>query len=199
MHNCSNSLLGCTQNRHLSPVLGHSRQKKKPGLSNKAISGWMDGRGSYTSETRSWSNTFTPQWEREVTSSRGIWYQFGSWFKGKLVEGNNSLYPFDKLSGWRCSDLKMRRITSWEGRSGSRVEVKQALMEHRVYRGSLRAPILGGLIIRPPHPVGHDFIRITAHKISRKLQKHPERTVLDNSLGSLLPTWLVPSRQLSII
>lgn len=117
MRNYSNSLLGCTQNRHSSPVLAHSRQKEKPGLSNRAISGLMDGRRSYTSETRSWSNTLTPQWEQEVTSLGAYDVRLAHWFKGKPVEGNNSLYPFDKLSGWRCSDLKMRTITSWEGQS----------------------------------------------------------------------------------
>ena len=55
--------------------------------------------------------------EQEVTSLGAYDVRLAHWLKGKPAEGNNSLYPFDKLSGWRCSDLKMRTITSWEGQS----------------------------------------------------------------------------------
>ena len=33
---------------------------------------------------------------------------------GKLAEGHAPPHPFDKLSGRRCSDLKIRTVTSWD-------------------------------------------------------------------------------------
>ena len=48
-----------------------------------------------------------------VTRYRGNWHQIGCQLPGKPVEKHAPHCPFDKLSNWRCCDLKIRTVTIW--------------------------------------------------------------------------------------
>ena len=100
------------------------------------------------SEARSRSNTapcraavFSPGREGVAQVTGGIDIRLAHRLPGKPAEGHAPHCPFDKLSWWKCSDLKVRTITSWGQRQVcrkashvSRVEVKQALVEQGIYR-----------------------------------------------------------------
>ena len=79
------------------------------------------------SETRSWSDTLpcaadsrqdmatvfaSRVWGEKVTSYRGNLHQDGSSVTRETSRGSSPHCPFVKL-WWRCSDLKIRTITSW--------------------------------------------------------------------------------------
>ena len=50
---------------------------------------------------------------KEVTSYGGIDIRLAHQLPGKPAEEYTPHHPLDKLSWWRCSDLKVKRITSW--------------------------------------------------------------------------------------
>ena len=92
--------------------------KEGPGVTCHRVAEGSQGMAAVSS--RSWG-------EGEVTSIR-----LAHQLPGKQAEGHAPHLPFDKLSRWRCSDLKVRVIISRSRGQGkvspvSRVQVKQAL------------------------------------------------------------------------
>ena len=92
--------------------------KEGPGMTCHRVAEGSQGMAAVSS--RSWG-------EGEVTSIR-----LAHQLPGKQAEGHAPHLPFDKLSRWRCSDLKVRVIISRSRGQGkvspvSRVQVKQAL------------------------------------------------------------------------
>ena len=100
--------------------------KKEPGVRDRDVSGLMDG-GSYMSEARCWSDTSlcrADDWQDRAASLApkgrgrlpvigGIDGRLAHRLPGKQTEGPAPHCSFDKLSWWRCSDLKIRTTTSW--------------------------------------------------------------------------------------
>ena len=120
-------VLGCTPQTCKACTCPASRPKKKP-VSNRDMSGFMHG-GSYTSESRSWGDTppcvadcgrdvvavLAPGGRRRLPVVGEADVRLARWLSGKLSERHVPHHPFDKLSWWRCSDLKIRTVTSWGG------------------------------------------------------------------------------------
>ena len=103
--------------------LPSSKTEERSQVSYRNINGLMDG-GSYMSEPRSWSNTPPCEadragriWQQSLLQGGGRLPVIGVLRSRWLIsyQGNQkSPHPhcsFDKLSWWRCSDLKIRRIT----------------------------------------------------------------------------------------
>ena len=117
-------LLGCTLQVYKPCACPASRLKKELRDSDRDINGLMDA-GAYMSEARSWSDTplcaadsgqdmaavFVPGGRLPVIGGTEV--RLAHKLPGKLPEGHTPHRPFDKLSWWRCSDLKIRTITSW--------------------------------------------------------------------------------------
>ena len=90
------------------------------------------------------ASVFTPGgwgwWGGRLLVIGGIDFRLAHWLPGKLAEGHAPHHPFDNLSRWKCSDLKVRTITSWDLGQVCRtvsqvmVQVKQALVEQGMYR-----------------------------------------------------------------
>ena len=121
-------LLDCTPQACKDYTCLASRPKKEPRVSDRDIDGLMDRGTLYVwSEVLEWHCTLCGRWwaghdgsllsweKEEVTSYRGNWVRLAHGLPGKLAEGHAPHYLFDKLSWWRCSDLKVRTVTSWGG------------------------------------------------------------------------------------
>ena len=113
-------VLGCTPQAYKPCTCPASRLKKKPRVSNRDINSLMDW-GAYTSEARSWSDTplcvaegrqdlaavLAPQGEGRLPFIGGIDVRLVHQLPGKPEEEPTPHLPFEKLSWWRRSDLKL--------------------------------------------------------------------------------------------
>ena len=119
-------LLDCTLKAFRPCTCPASRLQEDPEISGRDIKGLMDG-GSYMSEAMPWSDTplcvpngrqdmaavLAPRGRGRLQVIGGIYIKLIHQLPGKLAGGHAPHCPFDKLSWWRCSDLKIRIITSW--------------------------------------------------------------------------------------
>ena len=116
--------LGCTPESCKPCARPGSRRKKGPRVSHRDINGLTDGGSLHfwskvlerhpivdgRRRAAQGSSSLCLGRGREVTSYRGNWRQVGSWV---TKETSREARPFDKLSQWRGSDLKIGTITSW--------------------------------------------------------------------------------------
>lgn len=121
-------VVGCIPQTSKTCTYPASSPKREPGVSNRDIGGLTHG-GSYTSESRSWSNTppcvsDSGQDMAAILAPRGkrrfpvIGELMSGWLignQGNCQEGHAPHCLFDKLSQGRCSDLKIRTVTSCSG------------------------------------------------------------------------------------
>ena len=113
--------------RPASSVLAQPQDLGKSPESAKSNQ-WLNDGGPYMSEARSWRNTppcvrhtgrqdmgqsSLRRWGRWLPVTGVIDVRWTHRLPGKLAEGQAPHCPFDKLSRWRCLDLKIRTITGW--------------------------------------------------------------------------------------
>lgn len=118
-------LLGCTVQACKPCTCPALRPGKEPGVSSRDV-GSLTAAGAYVSEAKSWSYTlpcaadnrqdtaavFAAGGRGRLPVMGGIDSRWAHWLPGKLAKEHAPHCPFDKLSWWRCSELKMRTITS---------------------------------------------------------------------------------------
>ena len=106
------------------PIL---QTEERPRVSDRNVEGLTDCGGAYMSEARSWSDTpacvadsgqvmaaaFAPRGRGRVPVIGRIDVRWAHRLPGKPAEEHTPHCCFDKLAWWRCSDLKIRTITSW--------------------------------------------------------------------------------------